>query len=627
MFQSIKRSLHDILKDVHGGRMQLPDFQRSYVWDDEDLRSLIVSVASGYPVGALLTLGTGGSVRFKPRLLEGVKAANPGAVTVAADDLLLDGQQRITSLYQAAFSTAPVRTRTKQNREVDRYYYFDIRKAVQHPDDLYEAIVALPADRVERTNFGRDVVRDVSTPEREYEHCLFPINRSFDWTRWNFAWVAHWQNRNAETWSLSEAFFNGPVGRLKGYDMPIIALDKDNSRAAICTVFEKVNVGGKKLDAFELVTAIYAADNFDLREDWDGQHHPTRTAGRRQRMISEQNPRDVLANLTSVDFLKACSLLHTRARRVAEAAKGMSGSALPQIACTRDAILALPLGGYQAHAAQVEAGFIEAARFLNSRKIIWRWDVPYPDQTTVLAALYATLGSKAKTAAAEARISRWFWSVAFGELYGSATDSRLARDLPELAAWIADDGPLPRACEEALFRKDRLRSLRSRNAAAYKALHALLMKQGCRDFITGHQADLMTFFSDKIDIHHVFPKSWASKRGIPPHVFNAVVNKTPLSAASNKSIGGDAPSVYLRRIERDKGLSAEMLDDILRSHLIEPDTLRRDDFDAFFAARSDALSGLVAGAMEKDVVRSEGSNEPERDLEDADAEDDEMIIA
>ena len=59
-------------------------------------------------------------------------------------------------------------------------------------------------------------------------------------------------------------------------------------------------------------------------------------------------------------------------------------------------------------------------------------------------------------------------------------------------------------------------------------MHALLMEQGCQDFITGREAQLMTFFSDRIDIHHIFPKAWCIKQGIPPSVFNSIVNKTPL---------------------------------------------------------------------------------------------------
>src|SRR5262245_36709369 len=107
MFDTTKEDLNDILRDVHEGKLQLPDFQRDYVWGDADVRGLIASIARGFPVGALLTLQTGGEVAFKPRPLAGVPVQE-----VQPSELLLDGQQRMTSLYQAAFSKIPVRTRT-----------------------------------------------------------------------------------------------------------------------------------------------------------------------------------------------------------------------------------------------------------------------------------------------------------------------------------------------------------------------------------------------------------------------------------------------------------------------------------------------------------------------------------
>ena len=152
------------------------------------------------------------------------------------------------------------------------------------------------------------------------------------------------------------------------------------------------------------------------------------------------------------------------------------------------------------------------------------------------------------------------------------------------------------------FQQERLRSLRFRVSAAYKGIHALLMRHGCRDFKTNRPADIMTFFNDRIDIHHIFPQAWCKKMGIEPAVFNSIVNKTPLSRASNISIGGDAPSLYLRRIEQQEHVSSTVLDEILRSHLIEPKYLRCDDFKSFFAARLQALSGLVADAMDKPVI-------------------------
>ena len=141
------------------------------------------------------------------------------------------------------------------------------------------------------------------------------------------------------------------------------------------------------------------------------------------------------------------------------------------------------------------------------------------------------------------------------------------------------------------------------------------MRRGCRDFKTNRPTDIMTFFNDQIDIHHIFPQAWCKKRDIPPAVFNSIVNKTPLSKASNISVGGDAPSVYLRRIEEQQGVSPIVLDDILRSHLIEPDHLRSDDFEAFFDARFRALSEIVADAMGKPVVAEAGTDETERDVE------------
>src|SRR5436190_6463696 len=98
MFDSTNEDLKDILRKADEGKLQLPDFQRDYVWSDEDVRSLIASVAKGFPVGALLTLETGGEVAFKPRLLSGVAPRD-----TKPEELLLDGQQRITSLYQATY--------------------------------------------------------------------------------------------------------------------------------------------------------------------------------------------------------------------------------------------------------------------------------------------------------------------------------------------------------------------------------------------------------------------------------------------------------------------------------------------------------------------------------------------
>src|SRR5437773_11044464 len=99
-FDSTKTLLQDLLKDARDGKLQLPDFQRGWVWDDEHIRSLLASVSLSYPIGAVMMLQTGNvDVRFKPRTVEGVVLA----LSMEPEQLILDGQQRLTSLFQALF--------------------------------------------------------------------------------------------------------------------------------------------------------------------------------------------------------------------------------------------------------------------------------------------------------------------------------------------------------------------------------------------------------------------------------------------------------------------------------------------------------------------------------------------
>ena len=621
MFDTLPVLLATLLNDAHKGKLQLPDFQRSFVWRDEDVKNLIASVAKGYPIGAFLSLRTGGEVRFKPRLLEGVN----GSTASSPDQLLLDGQQRLTSLYQSLYSQKPVRTINSQGKEIDRFYYIDIPEALSGGANIKEAIIGVPADRIIRKNFGRDVDTDLSARDKEFEENAFPLNCLFqglEWFNWVNAWTQYWKERGKDVSTSTTEFVEGVVTPINGYQIPVITLSQQNGREAICLIFEKVNTGGEPLNTFELLTAIYAADEFNLRDDWSGPLDKS-APGRRARILG--SPRiDVVSNVSSTDFLQACALLHTREERLEKGRTGATGRDLPQVSCNRDALLRLPLDAYKKFADSVEGGFREAASFLHQQKIISKGDVPYAPSLVGLAATFAILRREAQTVSAKDKdkIARWFWSVTLGEMYGSGTETLLARDVPEIVKWIIESGHRPRTLDDAFFQQDRLRWLKSRRSAAYKGINALLMEYGCRDFVTGKPTQVMTYFQDRIDIHHIFPQSWCKKNGIPSHDFDSIVNKTPLSRETNIAIGGAAPSVYLMRIEEKYGFSSEELDEILRTHLIEPEHLRNDDFYAFFNARIEALSDVISRAMDRPVVKEHGTNEEERDTDEPEEDDD-----
>ena len=146
-FQTNPVDLHKLLEECHRGIVQLPDFQRSWVWDEERIKSLIASVSRAFPVGALMSLNTGGPVNFKPRTVEGAPA---DAKHTVPQSLLLDGQQRMTSLYQVTLRNQVVETVTPKNKKVKRWFYLDIQKCLDDSIEREEAIVGVPEDRVVR---------------------------------------------------------------------------------------------------------------------------------------------------------------------------------------------------------------------------------------------------------------------------------------------------------------------------------------------------------------------------------------------------------------------------------------------------------------------------------------------
>jgi uncharacterized protein with ParB-like and HNH nuclease domain len=204
----------------------LPDFQRSWVWDEERIKSLIASVSRAFPIGALMSLNGGGPVNFKPRPVEGAPVE---AKQIIPRSLLLDGQQRMTSLYQVTLRGKVVETVTPKNKKVKRWFYIDIKKALDPSIEREEAIVGVPEDRIVRTDFGREPVLDLSSDEREYASLMYPVSRVFDWDKWQDGFDKHWRgDQNESTREEFRAFKRQILENFKYYRMPVIALDQIN---------------------------------------------------------------------------------------------------------------------------------------------------------------------------------------------------------------------------------------------------------------------------------------------------------------------------------------------------------------------------------------------------------------
>ena len=597
-FSSDELPLAQLLDEAASGELQLPDFQRGWVWDDDHIRSLLASISLSYPIGAVMTLVAGNpGVNFKARLLEGVKLEP----RPEPERLLLDGQQRLTSLFQALKSRDPVHTRTRRGKELLRHYYANIEACIDPSVDREEeGILGIPADRIVRSDFGRVIDLDLRTCDQEIAAEMFPLDIVLDGSDtmdWQMAYLASRPGDVNERLGKWKRFQVAVINPFVQYHVPTIDLAKSTPKEAVCQVFEKVNTGGVTLTVFELLTATYAADDFELRKDWDA---------RQQRLRQDE----LLKKVDATAFLQIVTLMATYDRRQSHLQAHPEDDKVPAVSCKRREVLRLPLDNYKQWADRAEQGLMRAVPFLHSQSMFRYRDLPYTTQLVPLAAIFGWLEGRAESYESLQRLGRWFWCGVLGEMYGGGTETRFALDLEDCVAWIEglSDSAQPRTVQAAQFQAERLLTLRTRNSAAYKGLHALQMKQGARDFKTGQPIDIHAYMEHAIDIHHVFPRHWCKKHGVESAVANCIVNKTALDARTNRRIGGSAPSVYLSRIEVGDSIEPHVLDGFLRSHDIDPVALRRDDFGDFFNQRFESLLGHFERAMGKPVNRR-----PDRD--------------
>ena len=112
---------------------------------------------------------------------------------------MLDGQQRLTTLYQVLKSKNATNTRLETNRDttIKRYYYLDIRKCLNPEVDRLEAIVSVSEKKQRTTDIGRTVTLDLSTREKEFENLMFSLNITFshnDTEDWHYDMEDYYKN-------------------------------------------------------------------------------------------------------------------------------------------------------------------------------------------------------------------------------------------------------------------------------------------------------------------------------------------------------------------------------------------------------------------------------------------------
>lgn len=568
--------LVDLVKKIHDGELQIPDFQRDWVWSDKQIKSLIESVVRGFPINSIMLLECdASSTKFSYKPIKGVQPS------ITPKYLVLDGQQRLTSLYGALFSDKPV----ELPDDTKRFYYIDMQKAIEsikNSANVEDMIISVPADKKTKT-------LDLSTPDKEFAANMFPLNKIFNATDWIFDYEGDLSKSELKEFNKLVAL------ECSRYKVVYIELEKTTPIAIVCKIFEKVNTGGTELTVFDLLTAILAAyvDNsgkrINLPTDWK----------KIQATFSQYPNSAILKDVSATDFIMALTLLVTY----------QTG----RPSCKREDILNLEGADYLKYKSFVVDGFIEATKFLDGESIRAQKYLPYRTQLIPLAAILANLKLN-KIKADWKKIRQWYWCGVFGESYRAAQETRYGRDISEVTAWLIN-GNVPKIINETQMSAARLLSLKTRSSAAYKGIISLIFKNGAKDFLGNQSMSSSAAYAESIDIHHIFPKNYCIKQGYPADKFDTIANKTPILGSTNKMIQDNPPSVYLKDIQSKMSCSSAEVDDFLKSHFADATLCRADNFDAFIVDRAkkilndiEKLTGrTIPDRSSPDIVKTFGA--------------------
>lgn len=546
-----------LLQMIHNREMALPDFQRDFVWDPYATDELIESIISNFPAGSLLRIKNGFQLLFQPRQIEGApelgNAAKPSY-------LILDGQQRLTSLYQAFYGVG------------DHRYFIDLT-GLEKNKDLEDCVFYLRREEGQ-ARYG--------TTAQQASSLVFPLGKVFGDGGYN-GWVPEVLKLRCtnieeilDLQSRLTKLHEQWIRPIEEYEFPMVTLNEDTSAPAVCTIFETLNRTGIKLSVFELLTARFWAQELNLRKHWDDV--------KREFPILEDYEIDPYYLLQTIALL--------------EPGLDRDGNArAPSI--KRSAILDMKVEEVRKGWESAVAGMVDTLIILRDEgSVLIPALIPYNTMLIPMAAVWA---SKKDTKGADAGANRikllqWFWCSVFGQQYENAPNSQAEKDFTELTRWMENGNP-PASVSQFTIDVLKLRNVRPRQRAIYRGTMALIMNNEAMDF---HNRGRITpqLIADKrnpLDDHHIFPQAFLNDNNIPPSLRDCILNRTYIDRITNRRLSRRAPSDYFGEIRRKHGTAAT--DELWRSHLLptgDDSPLLADNFEEYLTLRESAILNLIA---------------------------------
>lgn len=556
-FEVNPKSLKHLLQSIHERELALPDFQRDFVWQPRETEQLIESIVQNFPAGSLLFMA------FRPDTFSPREVQNAPTLNGPPLQLVLDGQQRLTSLYQAFYGAG------------EHLYFIDFNHLISTDPDVEQAVFYKPKGR-------SGAYKGIKA---QAQRLVMPLGQLFGGSGFE-GWLDAIVDERSETGDDRTALRSRMRGArrtfiapIEEYRFPVVTLAQTTSLEAVCSIFETLNRTGVRLSVFELLAARYYAKGLDLRSLWSN----TRTS---QNLLAE----------FAVDPYYVLQALALRVRRSVK----------------RGDVLRLAREDIERHWEPVTRGFQSALMMLRDRcgVLTAKW-LPYAYMLVPMAALWQEYIEVAGPGAAanRSKLEQWFWCAALNARYDRAANTQAAKDFAELRRWFEGAEP-PDAVAEFAFDPGRLSSYTPRQQSIYKALMALVLRRRVLDF---HRAEVLSAGSVTargMDDHHVFPRAYLNPPDgpatQPTELVDSILNRTMIDRATNIRIGKRAPGDYLAEVR--KALAEESvptsLEAILDTHGLPsgPDSpLLTNDFEGFVSDRRNFFIAEIEKATGKPI--------------------------
>lgn len=515
--------------EIDTGQIKLPMFQREFVWEKEQSAKLIDSILKGFPIGTFIFWKTKEELRSYKEVGNHKLPETPKGDYV---QYILDGQQRITSLYAIRKG---IRI-TKDGKEID---YRDIFINLDHDSDNDEQIV------VTEKQEGKKYV----SVHRLLTSQIMDLMDDFP---------------NRGTLKQIESY----KGKLTNYDFSTITI-KDYPIEVACEVFSRINTGGKALTVFEIMVAktYDECKGFDLAERYE-----------------------VLRD--GADDVKEC-LVAAKFETLPESIIMQCVAAITLRAVRSKDILKIRRETFISNWNPMKASLFMAIDFIRSElRVPVSQLVPYPALLVPLTYFFHATNNKKPSNEQVRLLEQFFYWVGLTERYNSATESKLGEDFNKMDAIVKVTMPSYSNIEISISSQAIEETWFSAGNAYCKAILCLLAYQQPKSFDTNGVVILDNSnlkIASSRNYHHFFPKAYLAEHSKDKEP-NLIANITLIDGYSNKHrIGKKPPSEYIGKFEKDN----KELADTFKTHLIKDmDSygVRTDDYDSFIKQRAKAIA-------------------------------------